>query len=473
MDDPSTPPPAEFDPASPHHTQPKLRPVQGFRAEANGQPVLGIRDVQQISERVVFTGAVAQFLLPSMDGDHTVDQIVEEAAGRAQDAGAPEPALQALTVDATQQLIAQLDGAGLLEGPRFDELLAKLRDDFDASDVLPPGPTADFADAIVTHAAKQAGEDEPGEEVKAERSPAALRTQLEAWCNQALEPVTDPSFDALPRAIIAPHSDYQRGWLNYAHAYGRMRVADPPDRIVILGVNHHGRGTGVVGCDKGYRTPLGTCGFDTELDTALREALGPADTERYYAERFDHEREPSVEFQLPWLQHAFGPPELPESTDASAYPKVLAALMYDMTANGAEPTTEAGMPLETFVAALRTAIDRVGGRTLIVAAAELSHVGRGYGDQQSFAGDDDAAKAFRDKVVTHDREMLKAVEEGKPDELLTAFAWNGNWSRWTGLGPLVAAMKLVPGERVKMLNYAAAADNQGVAMISSIAGAIG
>jgi len=401
-----------------------------------------------------------------------VGEIVSEAADRAKQAGAPEQALAAFTEQATEQLIAQLDTAGLLEGPVFDELRGKMRDEFDSSDVLPPGHSADFADALVQKTIKETEARDATDDEKAAQGPAKLREQLERWMNQALEPVSDPSFDVCPRALITPHSDYGRGWLNYAHAWGRMRVVNPPDRVVILGVNHAGRGTGVVGCDKGYRTPLGTVLHDDAFAELLHAELGEDNVPKYYAEKYDHEREASVELQLPWMQHAFGDAGEEPSPDNARFPKVHAALMYDVSGHGGAPRTEDGLHIDVFVEALGKALEKAGGTTLIVAAAELSHVGKAFGDQQTFAGDDEQAKAFREKVISHDREMLRNVEGGKGDELLTGFAWNGNWSRWTGLGPMVASMRLCPTERVKVLNYAAAADNQGMAMIASMAGVI-
>src|SRR5690606_3820460 len=100
------------------------------------------------------------------------------------------------------------------------------------------------------------------EDQKREEGPARLREVLDQWMNQALANVESPSFDALPKGVIVPHVDYPRGWPNYAHVWGRLRVADRPARIVILGTNHFGAGTGVVGCDKGYESPLGVSPVD-------------------------------------------------------------------------------------------------------------------------------------------------------------------------------------------------------------------
>src|SRR5690606_2106930 len=111
---------------------------------------------------------------------------------------------------------------------------------------------------------------------------------------------------ALPRAVIAPHIDYPRGWLNYATVWGRLRIVDRPDRVVILGTNHFGMGTGVTACDKGFSTPLGACPADHRLLDALRDRLGADGAERLLANRYDHEREHSIELQIPWVQHCLG-----------------------------------------------------------------------------------------------------------------------------------------------------------------------
>src|SRR3954468_3716239 len=193
----------QFDATAPHMMSPRLRPVRGFRAQAqDGQEALGLADARQVSDKVVFTAPAAQLILPQMDGKKSVDQIVQ-SVGRG------------LTRPIVEGLIAQLDEAGLLFGPTFDAMLTKMRQDFDSSTVLPPASTAAMADALADQELKSTG-GPPSEEEKQALGARKLREAFETWIAAALKDAPNPSLDELPKAVVAPHIDYPRGWLNYA-----------------------------------------------------------------------------------------------------------------------------------------------------------------------------------------------------------------------------------------------------------------
>jgi len=452
-DQPEPRPPAPFDPDAPHQQRPRLRPVRGFPVQHQGQNALGLADAQQISQKVVFTMPAAQVILPHMTGDKDLDAIVAEVG-------------HGLTRQMMEQFVAQLDDAGLLEGPTFDAMLAQVQEEYDSLDHLPPAMSGVVADMIVKHAANQAGEDEPSREAMDERAPDALRTQFDQWMNETLKEAEDPSFDQLPRAIVAPHIDYFRGWPNYAHVYGRMRVVDRPDRVIILGTNHFGRSTGVAGCDKGFETPLGLSPLDQEFVDLLTRRLGEDDTARLFEHRYDHEREHSIEAQMPWLQHVFG------DEGEGGFPKVFGALVHDPTQTGGESYDGSGLALGPFVEALRAAVEEAPGRTLVVCSADLSHVGAQFGDGVQMTADTDDAKQMRERVVTHDREMLALFEQGKPEEIVSAMAWQQNPTRWCSVGAMTAAWQTIAPGQVKMLSYHGAMDEQGTALVTSCAAAI-
>src|SRR5262249_37884676 len=153
----------------------------------------------------------AQVILPHMDGQKTVDQIVQ-AVGRG------------LTPENVEGLGAQLDDAGLLFGPTFEAMLTKMRPGFDSSKVLPPASTAAMADALADQELKASGQ-EASEEEKMAVGARKLREAFDGWIAAALKDVPNPSLDELPKAVVAPHIDYPRGWLNYAAVWGRLRVA--------------------------------------------------------------------------------------------------------------------------------------------------------------------------------------------------------------------------------------------------------
>ena len=466
-DEQQAPTPPAFDPDKPHHAMPKIRgtiagsPV-GVQTPNGQQSMLALGDRSQVVDRPVVTSPLAQFMLPHMNGERGPAQIAEAAREQATKANLPEAAVQHLTEENVRLLIAQLDGAGLLHGPTFDAILEAMHAEYDKTDYLPPASTANLADALVI----QEFGAETTDEQKAEHGPGRLRDSIDRWMDEALKKADDPSFDALPKAVFAPHTDYFRGWHNYGAVYGRMRVVDRPDRVIVLGTNNFGFGTGVVGCDKSFRTPLGDVARDGAFADLLDRHLGEENAALLYGHRFDHEREPSVELQLPWIQRIFG------GTDGAECPPVFAALVHDPARNNGESYDGKGLSLFPFVDAMKAAIAEAPGRTLVVCSANLSHIGPAFGDRIALSGDTDDAKQNRQKVFDHDKEMLQLIGEGKAEELVASIAWQQNPTRWNSTGPIVAAMKVVDAGSVRLLNYAAAADNQGQALISSFAGVV-
>ena len=463
---PSIPP---FDPSATHHQRPKLRPIRGFPVQHNGQTLLGLSDARQVSDQVVYTLPQAQAILPHMTGEVDLDGIAGSVG-------------KGLTREMLEGLVAQLDHAGLLEGPTFEAMLTEMRAEYDSAAYLPPASTAQFADAIVgDQIAREIGEasggqvtrEQVGERLasmsdddKRDRGTQGLRDLMDQWIKQAMDEEDTPSFDSLPRAVIAPHLDYPRGWLNYAHVYGRMRVVDRPDRIIILGTNHFGMSTGVCGCDKGFASPFGVCPFDEEFASLVRNALGEAQAETLFSERYDHEREHSIELHIPWIQHVFG------QDDAGNFPKVFGALVHDPVVANGESYDGNGLGIQPFIDAMKSAIASSPGRTLIVSSADLSHIGRSFGDQRPIVGDDPEAEAFRNEVVQHDQEMLKLIQEGKPEELVASMAWMQNKTRWCSIGNLVATLKITEAESVDVLKYLASGDQGGMALVTSCAACI-
>jgi len=440
-------PGGRFDPSKPHLNRPKVRPLRGMPVQGqlpNGQtvPMLGLMDARQVSDKMLVLAPAAQHILALLDGSNTLSDIVGKVG-------------RGLTDDVLRDIVMQLDDAAFLEGPNFEALMRQTREAFDASDALPPGSTEAFADALVEAAL---GKDATPEQ-KAEQGPRRLREMMDQWMAKSLEKVDKPSLDALPKAIVAPHLDYQRGWINYAHIYGRLRVCERPARVVILGTNHFGFGTGVVGCNKGFTTPLGTSPVDEGLLNELRATLG----DKLFEHRTDHEREHSIELQVPWIQHVFGQDPL------GRFVPVFGALVHDPAANNGRSYDGSGVDFEPFVQALKGAIARQPGPTLIVSSADLSHVGPAFGDQKPLVGDAEDVVNFRNSVHQHDLACLKMLTDLKPNDLVASIAWQQNPTRWCSVGNLVATMMVAEPSKVDLLNYGAAMDQGGSTMVSSAA----
>jgi AmmeMemoRadiSam system protein B len=185
--------------------------------------------------------------------------------------------------------------------------------------------------------------------------------------------------------------------------------------------------------------------------------------EKLFEHRFDHEREHSVELQMMWIQHIFG------KDDAGNYPRVFGALVHDPVVNNGESYDGAGVAFDPFVGALKDTLAGLPGRTLVISSADLSHCGPAFGDQRPLAGEEPEVAQLRNGILQHDMQMLELVSQNKPGDLIGAMAWQQNHTRWCSIGNLCATLKVVEPAEIKLLNYAAAMDPQGVTFVSHAA----
>ena len=117
--------------------------------------------------------------------------------------------------------------------------------------------------------------------------PDELRRQIEGLLAEA-----DKSEGPSPKAIIVPHAGTIYSGPIAASAYARI---DPVgiERVVLLGPSHHVllRGPAASSADV-WRTPLGDVSLEISVDIPANDAA--------------HEREHSLEVQLPFLQTVLG-----------------------------------------------------------------------------------------------------------------------------------------------------------------------
>lgn len=130
---------------------------------------------------------------------------------------------------------------------------------------------------------------------------AKLRSLIQADLGSAVAPL-----GVHPLAIVAPHAGYIYSGQIAADAY-RQVSGSSPDLVVILGTNHTTAGfRGISVYPRGaYRTPLGLARIDEEVAGALRDA----DPDVNFVPAV-HEREHSVEVQIPFVQSLFPEAEI-------------------------------------------------------------------------------------------------------------------------------------------------------------------
>jgi len=196
--------------------------------------------------------------------------------------------------------------------------------------------------------------------------PSELRRAIDCYLEDAVDrPVPGPM------ALIAPHAGYIYSAQIAADAY--KQAADlNPSTVIIIGTNHTVpafRGA-AVWAEGSFRTPLGEVPVDAEFAKKLLRSDG-----RFVSRKDAHEREHSVEVQVPFIQVLFPRAKIVPVVVGSADPDLCDALG-DALADAAA--------------------DR---GALIVASTDLSH----------YPAQDDAA--------TTDGRVLRAIAAGDPDSV--------------------------------------------------------
>ena len=247
------------------------------------------------------------------------------------------------------KLANELDEGLFLEGPRFLRARAKVESDFAEAPVRPASHAggAYLADA--------------GE----------LARYLDQQCLGAAKPNGHAKRAGRLTALVAPHIDPWRGAVGYGHAYGAMKralEAQEVDTFILLGTSHAPMRQPFALCRKAFATPLGPM----QPDLAAIDTLADAASFDAYADQFNHKREHSLEFQAVFLKHLLG------EREAKIVP-VLAGLG-EHQARATDPSRDD--VVEGVLAAIRAIVDAGGGRVVLVAGADLAHIGPRFGDDR-------------------------------------------------------------------------------------------
>jgi AmmeMemoRadiSam system protein B len=379
--------------------RPRLRPLEAYPIDVNGQKLLVLRDPSGVAPREVPLRPEAVAILQLCDGESTRDEIVAEFKRRY-----PRIPLERGQLD---QLLGDLDDRLLLDSDRFRQQSAQLFADFARSPVRP---------------AHLAGKSYPAE-------PDALGAMLDGF----FAPPNGPGrSDAptksgkLPRALIAPHIDFNRGGAAYAWAYQPIAATDElPELVVVFGTDHNGADAPFTLTRKHYQTPFGELRTDGELVDALVKATEERHGEKAGAELFydehHHRGEHSIEFQMVWLRHLWR-----ERADAVRVLPILCGSLHALIEGQKEPSHD--LRITTFLDALKRLTS--GRRVLWIAGADLAHVGPRFGDETPLDADD------RGSLERRDQATLAAAARGDASAWFGEIARERDVRRVCGLPPI-------------------------------------
>ncbi len=332
-------------------TRPELRSVETIVVpDADHGQVLVLRDTQGVTAAQARIPPALIPIVARFTGELTCAEIA-----RAVSAEVGQPVAAAFV----QRLADELDEGLFLEGEAYEGALAEVRQEFHDA---PLRPASHAGGAYLA-------------------DPAELVKYLDERCMaKGSAAVADRTLTAL----IAPHIDPWRGAVGYGHAYAALRagLAEEADTFILFGTSHAPMAEPFALCRKGFDTPLGA--MPADLDAIDRIAARcPYDP---YADELNHKREHSIEFQAVFLRHVLG--ERP----ARIVP-ILAGLGRQQsrrTDPGSDPKAMA------LLEAVRELVEERGRRALVIAGADLAHVGPRFGDPRPFDEGRRAALAATD-----------------------------------------------------------------------------
>ena len=395
---------------------PKLRPLNVRWITWQGQPVLSLSDPLRLTGGTALVPQAVAPLLALCDGTRDPDAL---RAGFLLRTGAT------ILPSQVEELIHSLDGALLLDSPRFRRVLRETEEAYRAAPFRTPA---------------LAGGGYP-------EDPEELLDVMNAYCRGAEGLAGDSPVDIL--GVVSPHIDYTRGWRTYARTWAPLRKAVvDAELVIILGTDHSGSPGSLTLTRQSYATPWGALPTDTRIVDRLARVLGE---ESAFSEEVHHVGEHSIELAAVWLHYMAG-----------REPKRVLPVLCGAHEPLLEPRDGEGSKVWQAIELL--AEEARGGSTLVVAAGDLSHVGPAFGDPAPL---DPAAKA---RIRSSDEEWLTAACSGGTAGLREHILREGDPTRICGGAPIHFMVQMLGEARGAVVSYDQCPADEGFGSLVSIAG---
>jgi hypothetical protein len=353
------------------------------------RPGLLIRDSYGYSDAILIIPPPLVHCLECFDGQQTdleLRQRLVEITGE-------------LDVSAIQKHFKEtLAQAGFLHDALFDELREARHRDFAESEVREPS---------------HAGTAYPEDQAEAGKTLAEYMTG------------GGPSAGEDLIGIAAPHVSPFGGWQSYRAAYSALGELHRDRTFIVLGTSHYGEPNRFGLTRKRFLTPLGEAKPDLEIIGEL--AQEPAALMEDYCHAVEH----SVEFQILFLQHLYGP-------DIKVVP-VLCGAFAESIYRGGDP--EDDERVRSFLDRLGNIGAREGRKLMWVLGIDMAHMGSRYHDD--FGAQ--ANRGFMQEVARRDHERIDRVLTGDAHGFWSLVKEKQDDLKWCGSSPLYTFLRARPG----------------------------
>jgi AmmeMemoRadiSam system protein B len=367
-------------------------------------PGLFIRDPYRFSDAMLVIPPLLVECLQCFDGAHTDLDLRAELVRVTGD----------LDVSGLeQQLIDALSNAGFLEDERFEQMQSTCRSEFAAEAVRQPAHAGSAypaqTDELCETMRQYMGEHDMGNPAPGD---------------------ADGLF-----AIAAPHVSPQGGWESYRAAYGVLRPEHKDRTFVILATSHYGEPERFGLTRKRFRTPLG----DSATDERMVDWLAARAPRAIEMEDFCHSFEHTVELQLIFLQHIYGP-------NIRILPILCGSFAHSIYQGGKPEDDD---KVKSFIDALGELRDREGDRLFFVLGVDMAHMGVRYQDRFDAV----AGEGVMAAVAGRDEQRIERINASDAAGFWDLVRENRDDLKWCGSSPFYTFLKVAPKARGKLLRY--------------------
>jgi len=235
--------------------------------------------------------------------------------------------------------------------------------------------------------------------------------------------------------IAAPHVSPEGGWQSYRAAYQALTPELKDRTFVILATSHYGEPEHFGLTRKPFVTPLGETATNTVLVDWLEAHGGPA----VLMEDFCHSFEHTVELQVIFLQHIYGP-------EIRILPILCGQFARSLYLGGAPESDD---DVKQFLDVLGELAAREGDRLFWILGIDMAHMGTRY--QDDFAAHAD--RGVMAEVADRDRQRIARVVESDGEGFWSLVQEKRDDLKWCGSSPLYTFLKALPGARGELLRY--------------------
>lgn len=399
---------------------PKLRSIIPHSITQNGEDFFYLEDPLKLTDKMIVVPQQYGLVLALCDGTRDYGMILSGIKFRTGES----MQLQSLT-----ELIDYLDSAALLENQKFETILEKSIQKFLSTPSRKMTQTPDVYP----------------------RDADQFNTLIKGFMEEFQASNTKIIPDAYPiTGMISPHIDYQRGWKTYAHLWDKANDSiDDVEVVFILGTDHYGEFGKITPTIQNYSTPLGTINTNQEIANRLISKLGNN------PEELHHATEHSIQLVVNWL-HYFS-----RKKDFTLVP-ILCGSFHEFINSDKDPMdfTSFNILLNEISKSFETQ------KTLVIAAADLAHVGPAFGDVEPL---DESSKL---NLREQDLQTLQSIADCNPRKFVELSKNEEDSRRICGLTPIFLTLRCFENFRAEWFEYDQCTADQENQSVVSIAGSL-